>query len=90
MEEIFNSRLVFLLLSRSIKSKEKKTQDFLFAPFYFNMEKELCQVNFCHQGQFWFSVMCVNGNKYFLTSQQLIVMKTNSSQKASFKHFFPK
>lgn len=65
MQEIFNSRLVIIILSRFIKSKKKKI---LFVPFYFTMEKKLYPVNFYQQGLFWFSVMCVNGNKYFPTS----------------------
>lgn len=51
-QEVFNSRLVFILLSRSIK-------------FHITMDKKAYPVNFSHQGLFYFSVISVNGNKYF-------------------------
>lgn len=59
---IFNSRLVFIILTRSIKSKQKKS-DFFFLTIFLYHGKELHPGNFCHKGLFWFSVTCDNGKK---------------------------
>lgn len=57
---------MFKILSRSIKSKKKKSQDFLFTPFYFTTEKKMYFVNFCNQGLLLFSVTLVNHKSLLL------------------------
>ena len=85
--EIFNSRVVFILLSTSVKLKKKKSHYFIFALFYITMDKKLFPVNFVIKVYFAFLLSVWTEISISLHDNKLLLQKLVVPNKSQWNIF---